>query len=58
MAARSGIGSASCTFVVNYLRLRDPVADATMQAAQEDVQLVVDAGAHSPLTSRRSMSPT
>ena len=45
MAARSGIGSASCTFVVNYLRLRDPVADATVQAAQEDVQLVVDAGA-------------
>ena len=31
--------------VVNHLRLRDPVTDATMQATQEAVQLVVDAGA-------------
>jgi hypothetical protein len=31
--------------VVNHLRLRDPVQDATVQAAQKAVQLVVDAGA-------------
>ena len=31
--------------VINHLRLRDPVADVTVQAAQEVVQLVVDAGA-------------
>jgi len=31
--------------VVNHLRLRDPLADATVEAAQEAVRLVVDAGA-------------
>ena len=31
--------------VVNHLRLRDPVDDATVHAAQEGMQLVVDAGA-------------
>lgn len=31
--------------VVNHLRLRDSVADTTVEAAQEAVQLVVDAGA-------------
>jgi hypothetical protein len=31
--------------VINHLRLRDPVADATLKAASEGVQLVVDAGA-------------
>jgi hypothetical protein len=31
--------------VVNHLRLRDPVADATVQAASQGMQLVVDAGA-------------
>jgi hypothetical protein len=31
--------------VINHLRLRDPVADATVEAAREAVRLVVDAGA-------------
>ena len=31
--------------VINHLRLHDPVADATVKAASEAVQLVVDAGA-------------
>ena len=31
--------------VVNHLRLREPVADATVGAAREGMQLVVDAGA-------------
>jgi hypothetical protein len=31
--------------VINHLRLRDPVADATLKAASEGVQLVVGAGA-------------
>lgn len=30
--------------VVNHLRLREPVQDATLAALQEGVQLVVDAG--------------
>jgi hypothetical protein len=32
--------------VVNHLRLRDPMSDATLQALQDGVQLSVDAGAH------------
>ncbi len=31
--------------VINHLRLRDPVADTTVQAAREGMRLVVDAGA-------------
>jgi hypothetical protein len=31
--------------VINHFRLRDPVADATVQAASDGMQLVVDAGA-------------
>jgi hypothetical protein len=31
--------------VVNHLRLRDPVADATVDALREGVRLAVDAGA-------------
>lgn len=31
--------------VINHLRLRDPVADATVKLASEGMQLVVDAGA-------------
>jgi hypothetical protein len=31
--------------VINHLRLRDPVAETTVQAAREGMQLVVDAGA-------------
>lgn len=31
--------------VINHLRFRDPVAATTVEAAQEAVQLVVDAGA-------------
>jgi hypothetical protein len=31
--------------VINHLRLRDPVADATVKAASDGMQLVVDAGA-------------
>jgi hypothetical protein len=31
--------------VINHLRLRDPVAETTVEAAQEAVQQVVDAGA-------------
>ncbi len=30
--------------VVNHLHLRDPLSEATVQAAQDAVQLVVDAG--------------
>jgi hypothetical protein len=32
--------------VVNHLRLRDPVTDATVRALQDGVQRSVDAGAH------------
>jgi hypothetical protein len=31
--------------VINHLRLREPVADATVEAAREGMRLVVDAGA-------------
>jgi hypothetical protein len=31
--------------VINHLRLREPVSDATAQAARKGMQLVVDAGA-------------
>src|SRR5512138_367150 len=31
--------------VINHLRLRDPVTDATVEAAQEGMRMVVDAGA-------------
>ena len=31
--------------VINHLRLRDPVADATVEALRTGVQLAVDAGA-------------
>jgi hypothetical protein len=31
--------------VINHLRLRDPVTDATVAASQDAVRLVVDAGA-------------
>ena len=31
--------------VINHLRLRDPVADATVAASQDAVRLVVEAGA-------------
>lgn len=31
--------------VVNHLRLREPVTDATVEATREAMQLVVDAGA-------------
>lgn len=31
--------------VINHLRLRDPVADATVEAMRNGVQLAVDAGA-------------
>jgi hypothetical protein len=31
--------------VINHLRLREPVADATVEAVREGVQLAVDAGA-------------
>jgi hypothetical protein len=31
--------------VINHLRLRDPVSDATVETARNAVQLVVDAGA-------------
>jgi hypothetical protein len=31
--------------VINHLRLREPVADTTVQAAREGMRLVVDAGA-------------
>lgn len=31
--------------VINHLRLRDPVTDATVEATREAVRLVVDAGA-------------
>jgi hypothetical protein len=30
--------------VINHLPLRDPVADATVEAAREGLQMVVDAG--------------
>lgn len=32
--------------VVNHLRLRDPVAEATVEALHQGMRLVVDAGAH------------
>jgi hypothetical protein len=32
--------------VVNHLRLREPVSDATVEALRKGVQLAVDAGAH------------
>ena len=43
-------GAASDNFdllhvVVNHLRLREPVPDATVEAARKGMQLVVDAGA-------------
>jgi hypothetical protein len=31
--------------VINHLRLRDPVTDATVKAADEGMSMVVDAGA-------------
>jgi hypothetical protein len=31
--------------VINHLRLHDPVTDATVQAARQGMELVVDAGA-------------
>lgn len=31
--------------VINHLRLRDPVTDATVEAAHEGMRMVVDAGA-------------
>lgn len=31
--------------VINHLRLREPIPDATVEAARNGVQLVVDAGA-------------
>ena len=31
--------------VINHLRLREPLPDATVEAAQKGMQLVVDAGA-------------
>lgn len=31
--------------VVNHLRLREPIADTTVEAARNGMQLVVDAGA-------------
>jgi hypothetical protein len=31
--------------VINHLRLRDPVTDATVEAAREGMQLVVEGGA-------------
>jgi hypothetical protein len=31
--------------VINHISLRDPVTDATVEASQDAVQLVVDAGA-------------
>lgn len=31
--------------VINHLRLRDPVTDATVQAARDGMRMVVDAGA-------------
>ena len=31
--------------VINHLRLRDPLADATAEAARDGMRLVVDAGA-------------
>ena len=42
-AARDSFGSVHV--VINHLRLRDPVADATVEAVREAVRLVVDAGA-------------
>jgi hypothetical protein len=34
--------------VVNHLRLRESVPDATVEAARKGMQLVVDAGAERP----------
>ena len=42
-AARASVGLVHV--VINHLRLRDPAADATKEAMQEAVRLVVDAGA-------------
>jgi hypothetical protein len=39
------IGSCLVHLVINHLRLRDPVTDATVQAARQGMELVVDAGA-------------
>jgi hypothetical protein len=38
--------------VVNHLRLRDPLTDATVQAARDGMQLVVAAGALSASVAR------
>ncbi len=38
--------------VINHLRLRDPVTDATARAASEGMQLVVDAGALAALVAK------
>jgi len=38
--------------VVNHLHLRDPLTDATAQAAREAVRLVVDAGARAAQVAR------
>jgi hypothetical protein len=43
-----GAGSANVELlhvVINHLRLREPVPDATVEAARNGMQLVVDAGA-------------
>ncbi len=42
---RAAIGSAPVHVVVNHLRLREPVAHATVVALQEVVRLAVDADA-------------
>jgi hypothetical protein len=42
-AARDSV--APVHVVVNHLRLREPVPDATVEAARQGMQLVVDAGA-------------
>jgi hypothetical protein len=42
-AARGSVGDLHV--VVNHLRLREPVPDATVEAARTGMQLVVDAGA-------------
>lgn len=42
-AARDSVGAVHV--VVNHLRLRDPVPNATIEAARRGMQLVVDAGA-------------
>jgi hypothetical protein len=42
-AARDSVGLVHV--VINHLRLREPVPDATVEAARVGMQLVVDAGA-------------